>query len=282
MTRQGLIGKDDNSFASKQEGAGSKNAEGGVFGWRSRSTDSLMDRRILIVFVKSPEAGGVKSRLAADIGEEKARRLYMHFVEDLLDSLDKGDFRLKIFFHPPDQQNVVAKWLGHRRHYEPQQGNDLGERMKNAFEKCFSDGFESVILVGGDIPDMTGEIVNEGFADLKSSDAVIGPSHDGGYYLIGFRSGTFVPDVFTGISWGTGGVMKSTRDILEDKGVRLSFLPLWRDIDTCEDLVALIERHRNTPFAKSRTIRFVSSWKRNAGCPAEATPGPSGSVSSDL
>jgi rSAM/selenodomain-associated transferase 1 len=223
-----------------------------------------MDRRILIVFVKSPEAEGVKSRLAADIGEEKARRLYMHFVEDLLDSLDRGGFRLNIFFHPPDQQNVVAKWLGRRRRYEPQRGDDIGERMKNAFEKCFSDGFEAVILVGGDIPDMTGEIVKEGFTALKSSDAVIGPSPDGGYYLIGFRSGTFVPEVFTGIFWGTDGVMKSTREILENKGLRLSFLPPWRDIDTYEDLTALIERHRDTPFAKSRTIRFVSSMPQIA------------------
>lgn len=241
-----------------------------------------MDRRILIVFVKSPEAGRVKSRLAAHIGGQKARQLYMLFVEDLLDSLDRRGFRLKIFFYPPDHKNVLAKWLGRHRCYEPQQGGDLGERMKHAFEKCFSDGFEAVILVGGDIPDMTGEIVKEGFAALKSSDAVIGPSHDGGYYLIGFRSGSFVPEVFTGISWGTDAVMKSTREILESKGLRLSFLPPWRDIDTNEDLTALIERHRNAPFAKSRTIRFVSSWKRNAGCPAEATSDPSGSVSSDL
>lgn len=241
-----------------------------------------MDRCILIVFVKSPEAGSVKSRLAADVGEHKARRLYMHFVEDLLESLDKAGFLLNIFFHPPNHKNILAKWLGRHRRYESQRGDDIGERMKNAFEKSFSDGFEAVILIGGDIPDMTGAIVKEGFAALKSSDAVIGPSLDGGYYLIGFRSGTFVPEVFTGIVWGTDGVMKSTREILENKGLRLSFLPPWRDIDTYEDLTALVERHRNTPFANSRTIRFISSWKRNAGCSAEATPDPSGSVSSDL
>lgn len=241
-----------------------------------------MDRRILIVFVKSPEAGRVKSRLAAHIGGQKARQLYILFVEDLLDSLDKGDHCLKIFFYPPDQRNVLVAWLGRRRCYEPQRGDDIGERMKHAFEKCFSDGFEAMILVGGDIPDMTGEIVKEGFAALKSSDAVIGPSHDGGYYLIGFRSGSFVPEVFTGISWGTDGVMKSTREILENNGLRLSFLPMWRDIDTYEDLTALIERHRNTPFAKSRTIRFVSSQKRNAGRSAEAESDPPGSVSGDL
>jgi len=241
-----------------------------------------MGRHSLVVFVKSPETGRVKSRLAADIGEQKARRLYRCFVEDLLDSLDKGNYCLKIFFHPPDQQNVLAKWLGHHRCYEPQRGDDLGGRMRNAFEKCFSEGFEAAILVGGDIPDMTGEIVTEGFAALKSGDAVIGPSHDGGYYLIGFQSGTFVPEVFTGICWGADGVLKSTREILENKGLRLSFLPLWRDIDTYEDLTALIERHRNKPFAKSRTVRCALSQKRTAGRSAGVESDPSGSVSGDL
>lgn len=224
-----------------------------------------MGRHSLIVFVKSPETGRVKSRLAADIGEEKARRLYMRFVEDLLDSLDKGDHCLKIFFHPPDQQSVLSKWLGRERSYEPQKGDDLGERMKRAFEKCFSDGFEAAILIGCDIPDLTGEIIKEGFAALRSSDVVIGPSHDGGYYLIGFRSGTFLPEVFTGISWGTDGVLKSTREILENNGLRLSLLPLWRDIDTYEDLTALVERHRDTRFANSRTIRCALSQECNAG-----------------
>lgn len=218
-----------------------------------------MDRQSLIVFVKSPEAKRVKSRLAANIGQRKARQLYIHFVEDLLESLDKGNYCLKIFFYPPDQRNVLSKWLGHHRSYEPQTGDDLGERMKNAFEKCFSDGFEAAILIGGDIPDMTGEIIKEGFAALKSNDVVIGPSHDGGYYLIGFKSETFLPEVFTGISWGTDGVLRSTREILENKGLGLSLLPLWRDIDTYEDLTALIERHRNKPFAKSRTIRCALS-----------------------
>jgi len=241
-----------------------------------------VDRECLIVFVKSPESKRVKSRLAADIGERKARQLYLRFVEDLLGSLDKGNYCLKIFFYPPDQRKVLCKWLGHDRSYEPQTGDDLGERMKRAFEKCFSDGFDTAILIGGDIPDLTGEIIKEGFATLRSSDVVIGPSHDGGYYLIGFKSGTFLPEVFTGISWGTDGVLRSTCKILENKGLRLSLLPLWRDIDTYEDLTALIERHRNTPFANSRTIRCALSQKRSAGRPAKAESDPSVSVSRDL
>lgn len=218
-----------------------------------------MKRHCLIVFVKSPEAEGVKSRLAAAVGEKKTRQLYRCFVEDLLDSLDKGNYCLKIFFYPPDQQPVLSRWLGYDRSYEPQTGDDLGPRMKNAFEKCFSDGFETTILIGSDSPDLPREIIDEGFAALTSCDAVIGPSCDGGYYLIGFHAATFLPDLFSGIPWSTEGVLKSTLAILDKNGFRVSVLPPWRDIDTYEDLKALVERHRNTPFAKSRTVRYALS-----------------------
>ena len=219
-----------------------------------------MKSRCLIVFVKSPEAVSVKSRLAATIGEQKARRLYRCFVEDLLDSVDKGNYGLKIFFYPPGAQPVFSRWLGDDKSYEPQIGEDLGERMKNAFEKCFADGFETAILIGSDSPDLPLEIIDEGFAALPSCDAVIGPSLDGGYYLIGFKTETFLPELFQGIPWSTEGVLKSTLAIADRKGLRVSLLPPWRDIDTHEDLKALVERHRNTPFARSRTIQYALSW----------------------
>ncbi|MDP1992650.1 MAG: TIGR04282 family arsenosugar biosynthesis glycosyltransferase [Syntrophales bacterium] len=218
-----------------------------------------MKRHCLIVFVKSPEVGGVKTRLAAAVGEKKTHRLYRCFVEDLLDSLDTGNYCLKLFFYPPDEQPVLSRWLGCERSYEPQAGDDLGQRMKNAFEKCFAEGFDKTILIGSDSPDLPREIIDEGFAALTSCDAVIGPSCDGGYYLIGFNTATFLPELFLGIPWSTGAVLKSTRAILDKKGLSVSLLPPWRDIDTHEDLKALVERHRNTPFAKSRTVRFALS-----------------------
>jgi uncharacterized protein len=218
-----------------------------------------MKRQCLIVFVKSPEKEGVKSRLAATVGEQKARRLYRCFVEDLLEALDKRNYGLKIFFYPPNDHPVLSRWLGGDRAYEPQIGEDLGQRMKNAFEACFADGFETAILIGSDSPDMTREIIDKGFVALTSYDAVIGPSLDGGYYLIGFKSETFLPDLFTDIPWSKGGVLKSTLAIADRKGLRVSLLPPWRDIDTHEDLKALIERHRHTSFARSRTVRCALS-----------------------
>jgi rSAM/selenodomain-associated transferase 1 len=143
--------------------------------------------------------------------------------------------------------------------YAPQIGEDLGERMANAFIRCFADGCEAALLIGSDIPDMPAAFVERGFAFLQENDAVIGPACDGGYYLIGFRADTFSREAFRGIAWGTGSVLKTTRGILERKALRIAALPEWGDIDTYEDLIALEERNRNTPFAQSRTMRYVVS-----------------------
>jgi rSAM/selenodomain-associated transferase 1 len=234
-----------------------------------------MTKRCLIVFVKSPEAQGVKSRLASAVGELKTRQLYRRFVEDLLDNLDKGDYCLKIFFYPPNRRQTVARWLGHDRSYEPQTGDDLGERMKNAFEKSFLDGFEKAILIGSDSPDLPREIIEEGFAALTSDDTVIGPAYDGGYYLIGFRAATFLRDTFSGISWSTEGVLKNTLAILDRKGLKVTVLTTWRDIDTYEDLKAFLEKNRNTAFAKSRTVRYAKSIKSTSACGKAPLPSPS-------
>ena len=220
-----------------------------------------MEKDCLIMFVKSPDAGDVKSRLASVLGKEQARQLYRCFVEDLLDTLDRGDYRIKLFFSPPGHRQNLVRWLGRGRSYEPQTGGDLGEKMKNAFEKCFDD-FKKAILIGSDIPDLPGEIIEEGFDALASAGAVIGPAYDGGYYLLGFRAETFLRDPFSGIPWSTEAVFKDTLSILDRKGVKTAVLPTWRDIDRYEDLKATVEGSRNTPFARSRTVRYALSRRR--------------------
>ena len=212
----------------------------------------------LIVFVKSPE-GKVKSRLAESIGEGPARGLYRCFVPDLLDALDGGDYDLTIFHHPPEAGETVRQWLGRGRSYAPQAGADLGERMKRAFEECFAAGCTAAVLIGTDFPDLPAEMIETAFTALEANDAVLGPALDGGYYLIGFRADTFFPEVFAGLPWGTDAVFDRTRDILEGHGLKVSVHPLWRDIDTVEDLRALIEKHKDGPFAASRTLRYALS-----------------------
>lgn len=206
------------------------------------------------MFVKYPDKGKVKSRLSQYWDEDMVVRLYRAFIEDLLERLSNGDYRFRIAYHPRERKNDFSKDFGNTYSYMPQTGTGLGKKMQNAFKKCFSDGYQAVVVIGSDSPDLPPQIIKEAFQALEKSDAVIGPSYDGGYYLIGFCIESFTPEAFEGIDWGTESVYKTTMDILESAGKRVHVLPAWRDIDRPEDVVALINDSEKTGFAGSKTI----------------------------
>ena len=218
----------------------------------------------ILLFVKSPEHLPVKSRLAESIGKETARELYKNFVLDILETLSgaaaKIGCALRVCVHPPEALRHMRNWLGDNYRYLPQQGNTLGERMKNAFLASFADGYERVVIIGSDAPDLTGESITEAFRFLEDSEAVIGPAHDGGYYLIGFRSDAFLPVVFEDIPWSTGEVFAATMKIFQQAQCDVSVLPPWRDIDILPDLQDFRARHEKSSFADSRTMRYLRSW----------------------
>jgi rSAM/selenodomain-associated transferase 1 len=118
----------------------------------------------------------------------------------------------------------------------PQRGEDLGERMKNGFVEAFAMNFKRVVLIGSDIPGLPLEFIEEAFAFIREKDSVIGPSLDGGYYLIGFNDKKFSPGVFEGIPWSTGRVFEGTMKILEREGLTVHTLKPLRDIDEIDDL----------------------------------------------
>ena len=228
---------------------------------KERMEAAVQRERCILVFIKSPEKGTVKSRLAAAIGEEQACRLYENFVLDLLETLRKTakdkSYALKVCFYPPESGKTISTWLGSRYEYLPQHGKDLGERMSNAFREIFAEGYGQILLVGSDIPDLPGKMIHDGFASLERHGAVIGPTQDGGYYLIGFRSGCFLPDIFAGIPWSTSEVFEKTMAQLRFRNFDVSILPAWQDIDTLEDLRDLLKRHEHGDFRKSRTLRYL-------------------------
>jgi len=213
----------------------------------------------ILFFVKLPEKGSVKTRLAKDLGHGFVQTLYRNFVFDMLDTLAEANLPIIVYFHPPESGAAVSKWLGKNYTYAPQKGVDLGERMKNAFADVFADGFSKAIILGSDLPDLQNVVLDAAFSALDLNDSVIGSAYDGGYYLIGFRHNSFLPEVFKGISWGTDTVLKDTLNILKKKNYRVSILPELRDVDTIEDLKALYERNKDTAFANSRTMKFISN-----------------------
>lgn len=211
----------------------------------------------ILFLVKYPSSGRVKTRLAEQIGRDVATDLYKSFVADILTTLRVMNVNFKIVFYPPDAEKKFQQWLGKEYSYVPQIGKDLGQRMKNAFLKAFSGGFHRSVLIGSDLPDLPAEYLKLGFEALETNDVVIGPSSDGGYYLIGFKKEAFLPDVLEGITWSNSNVFEQTLNNLKQHTHRVYLLPQWQDVDTLTDLKSLVRRNKNTLFIKSATISYL-------------------------
>lgn len=206
----------------------------------------LMEQQCVLLFIKAPEKGRVKSRLAAAIGEEAALEIYKGFVAAVVETMKAGRYPFRVAVYPRDALESMRRWLGNDLDYLPQTGKDLGERMKNALARVFADGIERAVIIGSDVPDLPGEAIHEAFQSLESKDAVIGPSPDGGYYLIGFNARTFLPEAFDGIPWSAETVFSDTMRVLERSSWTVHQLPPWRDVDTLEDLNDLVTRNEGS------------------------------------
>lgn len=190
----------------------------------------------LIIFLKFPTEGKVKTRLAAGIGFQKATEIYKIILADLIQEVKKLESVDLYFFYPPDDDIAEIKNLiGDKFNYYPQIGNDLGEKMKNSFKKIFELGADRGIIIGTDIPDLNSKIINEAIISLDKTDIVIGPSLDGGYYLLGMKN--FYPSIFEEITYSTDQVLKRTLQKIESLNVNVSSLITLQDIDTEGDLI---------------------------------------------
>jgi len=213
----------------------------------------------VIVFLKVPQKTSAKTRLAKSLGQEAATNLYINFVTDILVTLKRNRHKFIICFYPPHAQPEAADWLGHTQTLLPQRGDNLGARMSNAFIHSFSKGFQNVLLMGTDFPDLPAEIIDTAFHSLSENDAVMGPSVDGGYYLIGFSADTFLPAVFEDMPWGTEDVFEKTMKVFRNKGLKVHVLPKWRDIDTYEDLEFFIKTYTESQPTASNTAAYLKS-----------------------
>lgn len=196
----------------------------------------------LIIFTRYPEPGKTKTRMIPRLGETGAAALQQqmteHLVSRLHDTIKTHVLSLEIRFDGGNE-NRMRQWLGPQFSYLPQGDGDIGLRMHRAFDDGFKDGCESMVIIGSDIPELTGDIIQRAFDELKTKDLVLGPAADGGYYLIGLHRAVFNPagpPLFTGISWGTDQVLKQTVTAAKKQGLRCILLETLKDVDRPEDL----------------------------------------------
>lgn len=197
----------------------------------------------VIVFAKNPIPNAVKTRLIPRLSPEQAATLYTAFLTDWCEALaELPDADLVIAYTPADAQPDLQALIGDDAIYIPQTGAGLGERLISATQWAAEHGYTKILLVGSDSPTLPISYISEALTLLDSRNIVIGPSTDGGYYLIGFSVETLattIPRVFEDIAWSTVEVFQQTVEHIHASEATLGLLPPWYDIDRAEDLAFL-------------------------------------------
>jgi rSAM/selenodomain-associated transferase 1 len=191
----------------------------------------------LLVFVKEPRPGAVKSRLARGIGAEAAATVSRVLAEHALRrTAPSGDeYERVVFFTPAAARAEVARWLPGTA-LRAQAEGDLGARMAAAFDEAFGTGARRVVIVGTDVPGLGREDVREALEGLDEHDVVVGPATDGGYYLLALKAPA--PELFRAVPWSTPGVLAATLERAAHLGRSVRVLRTLGDVDTVEDLAA--------------------------------------------
>lgn len=186
---------------------------------------------VLAVMARYPAVGEVKTRLAETIGALRACALYRAFLQDIETRFAHGRRAFVWMFHPPECNFATLAAPGVR--CLPQVGRDLGERLYNCVRQLCADDFDRVVIIGADVPHIRDAWLDEAEQQLDTADVVLGPSDDGGYYLVAMRA---AHDIFTGIAMGTPTVLAETLAKAAGAGLRVHLLPRSFDIDAASDL----------------------------------------------
>ena len=201
-----------------------------------------MNENLLIIFTRNPELGKVKTRLAKTVGNETALNIYKFLLDYTVKITTSLNADKAVFYSENVPERDIWDAAIYKKHL--QQGDDLGQRIQNAFENAFKMGYKKVAVIGSDMFELKQSHLEEAFALLSNNEVVIGPAQDGGYYLLGMTK--FIPQAFNKKAWGTETVLKDTLNDLSDVDVKLMNAVL-NDVDLFED----IEHHAAfKPFLK--------------------------------
>jgi rSAM/selenodomain-associated transferase 1 len=212
----------------------------------SQSPTSKPQPAALVIFAKAPVPGQVKTRLCPPLTPDEAATLHGSFVIDMLERTKIATAKLKLPFDrylacAPSSTLVFFQIMEERHSVKliDQVGDDLGARMQQAFATLFAKNYQRVFIIGTDVPSLPLDHYKQALALLDTHDIVLGPAMDGGYYLIGLKQPR--PELFADIAWSTDRVLATTQEKAASLGLKVALLPSWRDVDTIDDLQALID-----------------------------------------
>lgn len=191
-----------------------------------------MPRDLLIIFVKAPRPGHVKTRIAEAMGPQLAADAYLALVGILIGNLRTLP-HVEVRYTPDDAYLEIPQWVQPTWKTAAQGQGDLGERLVKAFHDGFRSGAERVVVIGSDAPEILREDIEAAWSSLNEHAVVLGPAEDGGYWLIGLKSEQ--PALFEGISWSTNSVFEETMERADAAGLKVHLLRKLSDVDTIED-----------------------------------------------
>ena len=189
-----------------------------------------MSNSLIMVFVRNPELGRVKTRLAKTIGDQAALEIYEILSKHTAKIISEIDSDKLIFYSEKIQDNDIWTVINCKKQIQTK--GDLGQKMLDAFQYGFSLGYKKIIIIGSDLYSLRPKHIESAFEQLENYDVVIGPALDGGYYLLGLNS--VIPEIFKQKQWSTSSILKDTLSDLKKFNVNL--LKPLNDIDTYEDL----------------------------------------------
>ncbi|OQX06729.1 MAG: hypothetical protein BWK76_25810 [Desulfobulbaceae bacterium A2] len=205
---------------------------------------SRLEEHILLL-TRYPRPGKAKTRLIPALGDEGAARLQRRLTEGMVSRVAALQGCRPLCFticYEGTDAGTMAAWLGSEHHYRAQADGNLGERMENALRQALAAGAGRLLLIGADCPGLDASLLAEALDHLRAVDLVLGPAHDGGYYLLGQSArlpAVLRHGLFTGISWGSDRVLAETLTRAQMAGIHYHLLPHRHDIDRPADLVHL-------------------------------------------
>lgn len=211
--------------------------------------------RTIIIMAKVPTAGNVKTRLQPFLTPEKCAELAECFLLDTVSKAKSLQNQLIIAYSPIEKRDVLRKLLPQQTFFIEQKGDNLGERMFYAFQFAFRQNSDAVVMIGTDSPTFPPEFIERAYENLKNTDAVLGETEDGGFYLIGLR--TLRKEIFENVEWSSPKTFRQTARNIKSLCLKLSLLPTWFDVDFPADLERLRKDLAENPTIAPQTFDWL-------------------------
>jgi len=216
-------------------------------------------KRAIIIMAKVPRAGNVKTRLQPYLTPEQSADFAECLLSDAIEKAKSPRNQLIIAFAPSNERKFFDKFSLPETLFVEQKGSDLGEKMFNVFEFAFGRKADSVVMIGTDSPTFPAAFIEEAFGYLEKSDAVLGKTADGGFYLIGLRR--LKKEIFANVEWSSPQTFEQTKKNIRRARLQLKEMPGWYDVDEPADLEKLRE-----DFAQNQDSRLIApktfEWTR--------------------